>query len=55
MNSTINPNDPTGVYTNTLRVKESKHTDIILTVIAVVVDSIASGGLLFRSIFTGVP
>jgi hypothetical protein len=35
--------------------KKSKSSDIILTIIAVSVDCIASGGLLFRAIFTQYP
>jgi hypothetical protein len=43
------------IYILTKRLRQSRHTDIILTIIAVIVDSIASGGLLFRSIFTIFP
>jgi uncharacterized membrane protein YuzA (DUF378 family) len=74
----FNPNDPTGVYTNALRIiyfvlsicglmftsilliilskkSKTKHSDFILTIIAVSVDCFSSGGLLFRAIFTQYP
>jgi hypothetical protein len=37
------------------KLKKTKHSDIILTLIAVFVDFIASGGLLFRAIFSQYP
>jgi hypothetical protein len=43
------------IYLLAKRAKIRMHTDIILTIISVFVDSIASGGLLFRSIFTAYP
>jgi hypothetical protein len=49
------------LFTSTLlivlgkRIKKSRHSDVILTIIAVSVDCIASGGLLFRAIFSKFP
>jgi hypothetical protein len=37
------------------KLKKSKHNDLILTFLTVLVDSISSGGLLFRAIFTQYP
>ncbi|KXN68353.1 hypothetical protein CONCODRAFT_9388 [Conidiobolus coronatus NRRL 28638] len=37
------------------KLKKSKHSDVILTIIAVFVDCVASGGFLFRAIFTQYP
>ncbi|KXN65011.1 hypothetical protein CONCODRAFT_13557 [Conidiobolus coronatus NRRL 28638] len=37
------------------KLRKSKHSDIILTILAVSVDCVASGGLLFRAIFTQYP
>jgi hypothetical protein len=37
------------------KLKKSKHNDLILTFLAVLADSISSGGLLFRAIFTQYP
>jgi hypothetical protein len=43
------------IYLLVKRAKAKIHSDIVLTIISVLVDSIASGGLLFRSIFTVYP
>jgi hypothetical protein len=37
------------------KLRKSKHNDLILTFLAVLADSISSGGLLFRAIFTQYP
>lgn len=39
----------------TKKLKKSSHNDIILTILTVSVDSVSSGGLLFRAIFTQYP
>jgi hypothetical protein len=43
------------LYILSKRLKKTKHSDIILTIIVVTVDGIASSGLLFRAIFTQYP
>jgi hypothetical protein len=43
------------LYILSKRLKKTKHSDIILTIIVVAIDSIASSGLLFRAIFTQYP
>ncbi|KXN65052.1 hypothetical protein CONCODRAFT_13497 [Conidiobolus coronatus NRRL 28638] len=37
------------------KLRKSKHNDLILTLLAVLADSVSSGGLLFRAIFTQYP
>lgn len=49
------------IFTSTLlfilinKLKKSRHSDIVLTFVAVSVDCVASGGLLFRAIFSKYP
>ncbi|KXN64869.1 hypothetical protein CONCODRAFT_13771 [Conidiobolus coronatus NRRL 28638] len=43
------------LYTLISKLKKNKHSDIVLTTIAVSVDCVASGGLLFRAIFSKYP